>query len=281
MRTLLFFLLSFLSVLTTGSTFEHKDDLSFLEKIHSFLRAGAKYLKNPHVDDETWEMLTPYFLPDHHPLKAPLDRIFSKPRVLASKKSLRAAGFTPLAHPQNRLIIARHSKLKGYLIKAYLDDAPTTDWIWWKKRIDGAHTIQNSINQHGYQSLMKVPQKWIYPLPDHTLPRVVNGIERKNFILVVEDMKLLSPEKNLSAFKHKLTKQHLNALYTVILENLLIDSVYADNIPFSKDGRIAFIDTEHCMDTTQPVRIERLAQYFSSEMHAYWEQLIQHGVPVN
>ena len=239
----------------------------------------AKYQKNPYVETETWEQLEPYFLPDNHPIKATLDRIFSKSRALASNKAMKKAGFKLLKQPKNKLAIAKHPKLKGYLVKAYLDPMLTTDWVWWIKRIEGARAVQNSIDKHGYQALIKVPQKWIYPLPPEPSPKVIPGAERKNFILVVEDMRVLNYEDNLEAYYKKPTRTLLNAIYTIITENLLIDSIYIDNIPFCKDGKLAFIDTEHCNDTSQPLKIERIAQYLSKEMHAYWEQLIQHGAP--
>lgn len=231
------------------------------------------YVKGPCVSDEIWQQVLPYLLPENHPAKAALDRIFSKKGLLKSKKDLKKAGFKLVKHDQNEMVIAKHEELKGYVIKAYLNSSPATDWALWRRRIQGAQLIQKSLDQHGYNHLMKVPKKWIYPLP------VQDELGGKNFILVAENMKILKGDENLLAFKEQMTPQMLDALYIVIKENLLIDSIYADNIPFSKDGRIAFIDTEHFNDTTQPLKLYRLAQFLSKKMHAYWDQLLINGGP--
>lgn len=238
--------------------------------------APTPYVRNPYVSDEIWNMMAPYFLPANKPEKAILDKIFSKRRVLASLKEMEKADFILITNPKDKIIVARHPKLKGYLVKVYLDPMETYEWVWWKKRIDGVNVIQKSINKHGYQNIMKTPKKWVYPLPAEPSP--ASGNFRKNFILVVEAIDILDHDDNRKAYKKKMNPQLLNSLYTVIMENKLIDSVYCDNTPFCTDGRLAFIDTEHAQDCTRPVPIWTLAQYLSKPMYAYWEQLIQHGV---
>jgi hypothetical protein len=91
-------------------------------------------------------------------------------------------------------------------------------------------------------------------------------------------MDILSVHGNKKAWKKKMNRQLLDALYTIIMENLLLDSVYADNIPFCKDGRIAFLDTEHTLDTTQAIPIQAIGQYLSKEMLSYWEHILIYGV---
>src|SRR5205085_2684107 len=75
--------------------------------------------------------------------------------------------------------------------------------------------------------------------------------ECKRYILVVEDMHLLSSSENADAYVLDMNKAKLNALYIMLTENLLIDSIFIDNIPFCKDGKIAFIDTEHFNNRTK------------------------------
>lgn len=238
---------------------------------------SSPYVRNPHVSDEVWNMMQPYFLPANMPEKAILDTIFKKRRVLRSTSEMGKAGFILITNPKDKIIVAKHPKLKGYLVKVYLDSHNTSEWIWWKKRVEGVRVIQASINKHGYQSIMKTPKKWVYPLPAEPSPESPDSF-RKNFILVVEAMDILDSDRNRSAYKKKMTPAILDPLYTVIMENLLIDSVYCDNTPFCEDGRLAFIDTEHSQDRTRPVPIWTVAQYLSKSMYAYWEQLVQHGV---
>lgn len=71
-----------------------------------------------------------------------------------------------------------------------------------------------------------------------------------------------------------MNKEKLEALYTMLSENLLIDSTFIDNIPFSKDGRIAFIDTEHYNSTLKEVCYEMVGAQLSPNMQEHWNQLI-------
>nr|MBA3817005.1 hypothetical protein [Parachlamydiaceae bacterium] len=226
------------------------------------------------VSDELWNELKPYFLPENHPIKANLDALFSMQRLLTSRKTLKHAGFNVLKHPQREIVIARHPALKGYLVKAYLDNKRIDEWRWWKKRIDGARQIQECIDRYNFNALMKTPKKWIYPLPSEPSPPNVPGIQRKNFILVVEDMNILSKKENKKAFKARMTTPLLDAIFIVLSENLLVDSIFAPNIPFSRDGKIAFIDTEHFNNVTRSMKYWKLLKYLSPEMREYWKMII-------
>lgn len=235
------------------------------------------YERSPNVSLELWEQLTPYFLPEDSPEREALDEIFAKHRVLKSEKAMRKAGFLIIS-PTDKIIVARHHKIKGFLVKVYIDNKSTEDeTYWWLKRASGARAVRECIYRHGFQDFMKVPQKWIYPLP--LAPLLKDGKKHRHFILVVEDVFPLNQEKNRRAYKRRMTPKILDALYILLKENFLIDSVYADNTPFCKDGKIAFLDTEHAFDHTRPVPFSTVGDFLSSDMVAYWEQLLNHGGP--
>lgn len=247
------------------------------DNIH-LTRELTSYPYNPHVSPDIWMLLEPYFLPANHPIKAKLDRIFSKTRATLSVESFEAAGFgkVKLRQPTN-IVIGRHRKLKGYLIKAFLDtQVPLCEWSNWLARIQGAQAIRACLKRHHYTHF-KVPKKWIYPLPLDPAPPEHLAFSQKNFILVVEEMDLLDSHKNLKAYQKKITPEILDHLYIVLTEEGLLDSVYPDNLPFTTTGEMAFIDTEHYHKW--PVPYERLTRYFSSEMQRYWQQLIQQEGP--
>jgi len=242
------------------------------------LEVSNEYAQNPYVSEELWNSLSPYFIPAESEEKAILDSIFSQRRVLSSIKSMVKSGFILLTHPKDKIIVAKHPYLKGYLIKAYTDNMNFPDFYWWKKRIDGVRVIEQKIIEYGYQKIMKVPKKWIYPLPAEPSP--LKGAKyRKNFILIVQDMEILDKKHNFKAYKTKMTPHILDAFYIMLTNLMLIDSIYADNTPFCKDGKLAFIDTEHSLDTTRPVAITTVAKYLSPKMYSYWEQLIVNGGP--
>ena len=263
---------------------DNEDENSLYALEYSWLQKGsaattindAPYVRNPYVSEDLWDALVPYFLPTDSPIRPVLDHIFSKRRALRSPAALRKSGFHLMKHSKvKNFIVAKHPKLKGYIIKAYLDTSDAVEWEWWKKRIDGAHVIQDSIEKHGFENILRTTKKWIYPLPAEPSPK--EGHMRRNFILIVKEVDILNQHDNRKAYRKKMTPKILNALYTVIMENRLIDSVYSNNVPFCRDGRLAFIDTEHAQDTTRPVPIATVAQYLSPKMYEYWEQLITHG----
>lgn len=234
---------------------------------------GTGYVKNSAISDSVWEQLQPYFLPVDHPIKAKLDAIFQKSRPIENYESMRAAKFS-CRDRGNRIIVAKHSKLKGFLVKTFLDTHEVIDeWRVWVRRIQGVHQIQESIDRHRYGDLFKTPKKWIYPIC--SCDAQIDAPYPKYFILVVEDMRIYGYLKNSAKFFHLMNKKRMEALFNILTENRLIDSCFIDNIPFCKDGRMAFIDTEHFNVYDKRMRYPLLTSKFSPNMQTYWNHLIQ------
>lgn len=225
-----------------------------------------------HVNQETWNQVKNYIMPDHHPIKSKLDAIFHHSRALSDRNAMQAAGFEiSMPRHHNQMIIASHPKLKGYLIKAYLDDQPyfqgKPEHHFWLKRIKGAQLIRKFIKTHHYGNLFKVPKKWIYPLPKEPLP--LSSQLHKKFILVVEDMHIFDDKINQELWgSPQVTENLLKALYKITTELGLYDSSKPDNCPFSLDGRIAFIDTE--LYHSNRVKYEKLTPFLSPSLQEYW-----------
>lgn len=223
------------------------------------------------VSPQVLEKVRPYLLPENHAAKKTLDRLFAT-RPLTNEESLKKAGFQfkPRKEPEKQLLCAKHPKLRGYLVKTYLDTQHTIgkEERNWISRIQGAEQIRKAIAQHHYQKMFKVPKKWIYLLPDNPSP------PRRRFVLIVEDMHILERPKNIDAYFFQMSRPRLDALFTLLTENLLIDSIYIDNIPFCKDGRIAFIDTEHFNATFAPLGLHLLTQRLCPPLAKHWSLLI-------
>jgi len=238
--------------------------------------ADAKgYERNPFVEDAVWNRVSPYFLPEDHPTKSVLDHIFSQARVSLSVKSMRKAGFTNVKPQGNtNVIVAFHPDLPGYVIKMYLDaqryyhDEPEYDN--WVSRIEGAYAIKREIEENDLGHLFKVPIKWIYPLPaEPTLPR---EYLRKNFVLIEDDMEIFTNKANAQKWKGKeITEELLGALYCLVKVVGISDGVKPSNIPFSQDGRIAFVDTQ--LYHQWPVKYHQLTPFLSPDMQRYWKRL--------
>lgn len=221
---------------------------------------------------EDWEGLTPYFLPDDHPIKKTLDKLFSSKDVLKNETTLNAAGFKlKTGRGHSKAYVLQHKKLKKFLVKAYTDEQVMfADWQTWLRRIEGALTIDSAIIRLGFEHWFKVPKKWLYQVP-----RNQENVEEKNFVLVVEDMQLFDQRGNAIIWNGTefVTKEKLNALYTIVQEEGLLDSLYIDNIPFSTDMKIAFVDTEHVHKW--PVVSRRFAPYLAGKLQPYWLYLIE------
>ena len=232
----------------------------------------TEYAFNPYVDPNTWELLKPYFLPIDHPMKPALDEIFHNNRLVSNRESFINGGF--LLFPpkgEGNLVVGRHEQLPGYLVKAYFDHQHNCEWDNFYNRITGANSIRGSIAKHGFEHLFKVPEKWIYPLPPEPSPLAEGEVFRKNFVLVVENMNVLSHHSSKKIFLSKITPDMLDALFTIVTEEGLIDSVFSGNIPFNRAGQMNFIDTEH--HHKWPVPYHHLIRYLNPDMQAYWQHL--------
>ena len=85
-------------------------------------------------------------------------------------------------------------------------------------------------------------------------------------------MQLFTQENNkLLWHSEKVSKELLKNLFQLLDELGLHDCTSIDNIPFSLDGRIAFIDTQTF--NKWPIDFSELTHFLSNEMKTYWNQL--------
>lgn len=240
---------------------------------------AKEYHYNPYVPLDLWDRLKPFFLPEDHPIKAKLDKLFAKERITLSRSSMIRAGFTKAeVRRLDTIVLGKSTFIKGYLLKVFLDtQPPINEWESYLQRIMGADVIRACIERHGFQNLFKVPKKWIYPLPVEPSPPDDPKYSRKNFILIVEDMDLISPEANEKVYREEISTEMLDALFIMIKEEGLVDSMHIDNTTFSRDGRLAFVDTEHYHKG--PVRFEVLLRVLKGSRRDHWKMLMQNGGP--
>jgi hypothetical protein len=211
-------------------------------------------------------------LPANHPGKPALDAIFLSRRATKDEETFQSSGFTTLFYKSRSFIrVARHPSLPGYLLKVYLDseqrkkgNRPGREWLL--RRCAGAAKIRKVIKQNRIK-YFQVPGKWLYPLPSQHSSTSLD----QPFILVVDDMDLVSKEENKSAWKSLITREHLNELY-LIITRAGGSSYRPDNIWLTKHGKFAFIDTEY---PTQDYDYNSISPYLSPEMRNYWVNLTQ------
>ncbi len=214
----------------------------------------------------------PYLLPPFHPAKAILDEIFSTSdtRIITSKQSLKKIGkFHHIRQGCSQCYVAHHKKLVGYIIKVYTDDFHHDDPLAaWIRRIEGANAIRKLLKKRDLSADFQVPKKWVYPIP--RIPTSAVGLQQKHYILVAEDMDPLNTHANQTLWMSlRIDPPLLDQLYCILSQLGLYDSVYLDNIPFSRNGKITFIDTEH--HHKWPVPYHKLQPYFRPSMQLHWE----------
>lgn len=247
--------------------------------VHTTLSA-AYPIHSPSKDikEESWRTVYPYLLPDDFEIKGKLDEIFSHGRVILNSSSLLKAGFTTSKTREfSRIVVTKHPELPGYVFKIYLDDesykSNDVAQRYFLRRIKGALAVQKVIDENNLSDLFKVPKKWIYVLPDAI--KAKKKYSYKSFILVAEDMQIVSKDENKKAWKSsQVNKNTLIGLHIILKDAGLLDCTHIDNIPFSKDGKITFIDTEVYGVDSDRVPLRRLKSALSSKMRHFWYDLI-------
>lgn len=233
-------------------------------------------IHHSYVSEHVWEKVSPYLMPKKHPLKRRLNAMFSQARVLKGMKSLWLAGFTPAAPQKSTgVIVTKHKDMPGYIFKIYADNQRTVfrqpEYIDWIGRASGAEYLRQEIAAAGWDDYFKAPKKWIYALPAD--PTGTHPHTQKNFILVEEDMEILSPKKNKEKWHSaSVTAHFLNMLFHLLSTTGLIDGSKPANIPFCKDGKIAFVDTQ--WHHQKPAGFHKLFRILPENLWHHWQSLI-------
>jgi|GEM_PF-2875348 len=226
------------------------------------------------LTEKEWSQIIPHLIPTDNPIKKTLDQIFSKTTPLASLEHLKRAGFDPFIIRQGRgLIVAKHPKVKNFLFKIYLDALPKAEWPLFVNRSIGASLVRECISRNNFTNDLKAPIKWIYKLPER--PSTKGQSETtypKSFILLVEDMHVTDWTETRNHYMTKITRSQMKSLFQTIHECGLSDS-HIDNIPFSSDMKIAFIDTEYYRSIS--VHPEWITKHLSQKNQDFWEKLIK------
>lgn len=215
---------------------------------------------------------TPYLLPSDHPLQKKLKTLFPSAQVIQNQKAFEKAGFVILHSQKSSFIqVAYHPSLPKWIFKFYFlsetrrRSAETmSEQDWLVQRCMGAEVVRNVIAKNHFRHF-SVPNKWLYELPQSSQ----DGSKRV-FVLVENNMNVLSPKVSREAWKTVITPEYLNELYTIVKAGC--GSLYLHhNIPYTKSGTFSFIDTEYPHRT---LSLEHVANYLSPEMAAYWNRLI-------
>ena len=235
--------------------------------------------RNRCIKSKIKRKIRPYLIPYNHPMKPILDELFST-RVTANRETLKNANFK-IIDRRNRsfIFVVSHTLLPGYLLKLHLDrdkrkKQHKESWEWLVKRCEGAKKIQGIIKKHSIKHFV-CAKKWIYCLPPEPSPPKDKNYTRHLAVLLVTDMQLIPSEENYHAWRYRITKNHLDELYVLVTRGKG-SSYRPDNMPFTKDGKIAFIDTEY---PNKGPDFNSIRGYLNSEMRRYWDKIVSAGGP--
>jgi hypothetical protein len=213
-----------------------------------------------------------YLLSSTHPARDALDFLFGRPDVIDNDGTFHAAGFeTRVKKSRSLMRVATHPALPEYLFKVYfvderqLEQKKPRGWRGFANRCQGAERISKIIHEQRFQ-YFQVPRKWLLLLPT---PHPACGSDDQPVILVAERQELLSRNENEQAWMNVTVERQLDELYAII-RGAGGASYRPDNIRLTKQGKFAFIDTEHAGD--QP-DYESISQYLTPRMREYWSAL--------
>lgn len=220
------------------------------------------------------EIVAPYVMTQDHPIKTSLDKLFTSSRVTFNFNTLKDAGFSRATpRKSTKLVVTKNPYFPGYVFKLFLDVQRffyDPEYSIWVDRIKTANQLKIEISARGLDSKFKVPNKWIYVLP--ASPKVESGYSAKHYILIAEDMDIFSDEENEALWKSDfVTHELLDDLYILVRDLGLRSCTKPENLPFSKDGTVAFIDTQFMHKS---VDFNELTAFLSKENQAYWKSII-------
>ena len=201
------------------------------------------------------------------PVVDQLPALFTDPDMFHSFDRFSAEGFKLVAHHPDKIMCGRHGHVKGYVFKKFNDRFPKDQLVNYLRRIEGARLLRRFIDEYGF-TRVTAPKKWLYQLPSDFPER---------HLLVAERLDLRSKEKSESRYE-RIDKEQLRELATILYYFRGLNSTLS-NLPYTDDGKIAFIDTErwdHDKDFLEKVgdRIPRKRWVLAK---AVYKELKSHG----
>ncbi len=194
-----------------------------------------------------------YLLPKNHPLQKKLKQLFENSSgIFRSTLSFKKAGFNVKVGLKiksvditKQLMVGSHPSIPGYLIKKYPDSMKypslTLQLFQLKNyitRIKGAQILSHYVEKLKLKHIV-IPKKWLYRLPGNFPPF--------SHLLIVEKMDIYDdwddPNGQARKCYYNMDKEVLTELCHLLHAVKGCDSI-PRNQPFTRSGKIAFIDTE-------------------------------------
>ena len=190
---------------------------------------------------------------DTLPREINLDSLFHKKSLFDSLKKLREAGFQ-IVRPteEGRVTVFGHASVPGYLFKKFLRDSPhpyKKQLISYASRVGGARAVKAHLDALGIHSIT-VPRKWLCELP-----RRFRSSGKSEYIVVVEKCNLLERNDTIERYR-TISRDTLRDLCTIFFTFKSVD-FSSKNLPFTAEGKIAYIDTGYVKRITEDLTFRR------------------------
>jgi hypothetical protein len=160
-------------------------------------------------------------------------KLFTDRRMFDSFDRFRDAGWKLVDHSENKIMSGSHKSVPGYFFKKYNNDKPGKKQIRnYMHRVEGAKLLRAFIAERGFTTVV-APHKWLYELPSDFPER---------YLVIAERIALVDRSDTEHAYG-RIGKTQMAELATILYYFRGLNSTAA-NLPYTEDGRIAFIDTE-------------------------------------
>ena len=191
--------------------------------------------------------------------------LFETPSMFDSRKAWTAAGFTVFdRHDETRIMVARHSCAPGLLFKKYSNAVAVDQCKNYDARVEGADKLRVFISEHGLKHVT-VPKKWLVDLSD------AHG--SCTHVLVVEEVDVLAVKEIGNRYR-TINEAVLRELCCVLFHFRGLDSII-DNVAFTTEGKLAFIDTEHWYGGRRRPYLRHIRRYLSSDNRRFAKKLFR------
>jgi hypothetical protein len=191
--------------------------------------------------------------------------LFRSPSMFDSRRDWTAAGFTVFdRHDETRIMVARHATAPGLLFKKYSGAATVNQCKNYDARVEGADRLRALIAKHDLKHVA-VPRKWVIDLPlDHG---------KCEHVLVVEHLDLIGVNQIGKQYR-VIDDERLRELCFVLFHFRGLDSII-DNIAFTTEGKLAFIDTEHWYGGKRRPYLRYIRRHLSRENRLRAKQMFR------
>ena len=175
---------------------------------------------------------------------------------------------------KNGVMVASHPSLSNFLVKKYENKFSHEDQLKnFLCRINGARILNDFIKLNNFKHIT-VAQKWLYPLPEAFSDSQTG---ERAYVLIVEKLPIRSggdhSQENIARMYAAINKETLKELCTVLYYFRGLDSDW-DNLPFTYQNQIAFVDTENWEDDRQEYLL-KLKVFLSEENQKYAEEIFE------